>query len=278
MDAILAVPVGDEMEAARARDPRSADVELRDAAFSYPGAGHPALDGVSLSVPEGSTVALVGPSGGGKSTLASLIPRFWDVDAGQVSVGGVDVRQMGRRDLMDRVSFVFQDAHLLKRSLGENIRMGNPGATEEEVLGAVRAAQCDGIIAKFPQGLDTVAGERGAHLSGGERQRIALARAILKDAPIIVLDEATAFADPESEALIQRALSALCRGKTVLVIAHRLTTVTGVDRIFVIDAGRIVEAGSHGQLLAAGGLYARMWADYQLSAEWKIEGGEGDAA
>lgn len=278
MDTVLSVPVVDEVDPAEALHPRGADVELKNAVFAYPGTDRAVVDDVCLSIPEGSTVALVGPSGGGKSTIASLIPRFWDVDAGCVLVGGCDVRKMTQSELMDHVAFVFQDDHLFKQSLADNIRAGRPEASDGEVLQAARAAQCDDIIAKFPHGLDTVVGAHGVYLSGGECQRIALARAILKNAPIVVLDEATAFADPENEALIQRALGKLCQGKTVLLIAHRLSTITGVDRIFVVDRGRIVESGSHDRLVESGGLYAQMWADYQVSATWKIERGDNDAA
>ena len=228
-----------------------------------------------LHVPSGATVALVGPSGGGKTTAASLVPRFWDASAGRVLVGGVDVRSIPQAELMERVAFVFQNDKLFKQSLLDNIRAARPEATREEVEAAAHAAQCDDIVAKLPQGLDTVVGARGVYLSGGECQRIALARAILKDAPIVVLDEATAFADPENEALIQRALGVLCAGKTVLMIAHRLSTVAGADAIYVLDGGRLAEQGTHAELVEAGGLYARMWADYRTSAQWRIgkEGG-----
>ena len=215
-------------------------------------------------------MALVGPSGGGKSTIASLVPRFWDVDEGRVLVGGVDVRDVPRSELMDSVSFVFQNTRLFKRSLIDNIRFARPSATRAEVEAAAHAAQCDDIIAKLPEGLDTVIGAKGVYLSGGECQRIALARAILKDAPIVVLDEATAFADPENEALIQRALARLTHGKTVLMIAHRLSTVVGADKIVVLNQGSVQEAGTHAELLSQEGLYAKMWAEYEQAASWKI--------
>ena len=249
-------------------------VDYRDVTFSYDGT-HPVLDGLTLSIPAGTSVALVGPSGGGKTTAASLVPRFWDASAGRVLVGGVDVRSIPQAELMERVAFVFQNDKLFKQSLLDNIRAARPEATREEVEAAAHAAQCDDIVAKLPQGLDTVVGARGVYLSGGECQRIALARAILKDAPIVVLDEATAFADPENEALIQRALGVLCAGKTVLMIAHRLSTVAGADAIYVLDGGRLAEQGTHAELVEAGGLYARMWADYRTSAQWRIgkEGG-----
>lgn len=248
------------------------DICFDSVVFSYLGSSEPALKNLTLYVPSGSTVALVGPSGGGKSTAASLVPRFWDVDKGSVRIGGADVREIPSKEVMKRIAFVFQNDKLFKQSLADNIKAARPDATREEVEAAAHAAQCDDIIAKFPQGLDTIVGTKGVYLSGGEQQRIALARAILKDAPIIVLDEATAFADPENEALIQKALSVLTQGKTVLMIAHRLTTVVGADCIYVIDKGELVEQGSHQELIEKDGLYARMWTDYRQSASWRIEG------
>lgn len=248
------------------------DICFDSVVFSYPGSSEPALKNLTLYVPSGSTVALVGPSGGGKSTAASLVPRFWDVDKGSVRIGGADVREIPSKEVMKRIAFVFQNDKLFKQSLADNIKAARPDATREEVEAAAHAAQCDDIIAKFPQGLDTIVGTKGVYLSGGEQQRIALARTILKDAPIIVLDEATAFADPENEALIQKALSVLTQGKTVLMIAHRLTTVVGADCIYVIDKGELVEQGSHQELIEKDGLYARMWTDYRQSASWRIEG------
>ena len=250
--------------------PRGNAVAFHDVSFTYEGAEKPALDHVSLEVPAGTTLALVGPSGGGKSTAASLVPRFWDVDGGSVTVGGVDVRQMDPHELMDQVAFVFQSNRLFRQTLADNVRAARPDATDDEVLAALSAAQCDDIVAKLPQGIRTMLGASGAYLSGGEVQRVALARAILKDAPIVVLDEATAFADPENEALIQCALTRLAAGRTVIMIAHRLSTVVGADKIVVLDRGRVAESGSHQELLSAGGLYARMWADYERAASWKI--------
>ena len=239
-----------------------------------PAPKHPAGNGIR----EGDTVALVGPSGGGKSTCASLIPRFWDATAGRVLVGGVDVRDVDPHELMDHVAFVFQTNKLFRRTLADNVRAARPDATDEEVRAALAAAQCDDIVAKLPRGIDTMLGPGGAYLSGGEVQRVALARAILKDAPIVVLDEATAFADSENEALIQRAFTRLAKGRTVVMIAHRLSTVVGADKIVVLDRGRVAESGTHEALLAKGGLYAKMWADYERAANWKISATVADAA
>ncbi|KLU71477.1 MAG: hypothetical protein RHS_2792 [Robinsoniella sp. RHS] len=250
--------------------PSDGTVEFKDVTFTYPKATRPALSHISFRVAGGQTVALVGPSGGGKTTAASLIPRFWDVLEGQVKIGGVDVREIDNRLLMDQVAFVFQDTRLFKQSLLDNIRAAKPEASREQVLRAAHAAQCDDILEKLPDGLDTVVGTKGIYLSGGEVQRIALARAILKDAPIIVLDEATAFADPENEAQIQKAFESLIRGKTVLMIAHRLSTIQNADNILVMDNGKITECGTHGELLEKQGLYAKMWRDYQKSAKWKV--------
>lgn len=257
------------------KEPADNSIEFEDVSFTYEGADEPALSHVSFSVPAGSTVALVGPSGGGKTTAASLVPRFWDACAGRVLVGGVDVRNMEPRRLMEHVAFVFQANRLFKQSVLENVRAARPDATREEVVRALSAAQCDDIIEKLPDGVDTVYGAAGAHFSGGEVQRLMLARAIMKDAPIVVLDEATAFADPENEVKIQKAFSELANGRsggkrTVLMVAHRLSTVRNADKIVVLDAGRVAEQGTHDELLAAGGLYARMWADYERAVNWKI--------
>lgn len=250
--------------------PADSGVEFKNVTFRYPGMEHPALSHVSFSVGEGGTVALVGPSGGGKTTAASLIPRFFDTEEGSVLIGGVNVREMDGRELMKRVAFVFQDTRLFKQSLLENIRAAKPSATRAQVMEAVHAARCDDILKKLPQGLDTVVGAKGIYLSGGEAQRIALARAILKDAPIIVLDEATAFADPENEFEIQKAFEALIRGKTVLMIAHRLSTIQNAQAILVLDKGMVVERGTHEELLAMDGTYGAMWKEYQKSAQWKV--------
>ena len=250
--------------------PANAAVTFEHVTFTYPGANRPALADVSFSVRPGQVTALVGPSGGGKTTAASLIPRFWDADCGSVSVGGVDVREMDTEELMGQVAFVFQDTRLFKESILENIRAARPEASREEVLSAAHAAQCDDILEKLPHGLDTVVGTKGVYLSGGEQQRIALARAILKDAPIVVLDEATAFADPENEHQIQKAFEVLTKNKTVLMIAHRLSTVQDADNILVLSDGKIAEHGSHESLLAKQGIYAAMWEDYQRSARWKV--------
>ena len=250
--------------------PKGNRVEFKDVSFTYDGAEVPALSHVSFTAEPGQTVALVGPSGGGKTTAASLIPRFWDATSGTVEVGGVDVTRIDPHVLMDQVAFVFQNNRLFKTSILENVRVARPEATREQVLAALTAAQCGDILEKLPDGIDTQIGAEGTYLSGGEQQRIALARAILKDAPIIVLDEATAFADPENEVLIQKAFAALTRGRTVIMIAHRLSTVVGADKILVLEAGRIAEQGTHAALTAAGGLYARMWADYNRAVQWKI--------
>ena len=273
----LAAPVVEAPAAPKV--PRDNSVVLEDVSFTYEGADEPALDHVSFSVPAGVTVALVGPSGGGKTTAASLVPRFWDADSGRVAVGGVNVRQMDPHDLMDRVAFVFQANRLFSQSILENVRAARPAATREEVLAALSSAQCDDILAKLPDGVDTVYGAEGVHLSGGEVQRLMIARAILKDAPIVVLDEATAFADPENEAKIQAAFKRLARGRdgaprTVLMVAHRLSTVRAADKIVVLDRGRAVEQGTHDELVRAGGLYARMWADYERAVSWRISSAE----
>lgn len=251
--------------------PQSHDIAFDHVSFRYEGAQQDALADVSFTVPQGSTVALVGPSGGGKTTAASLVPRFWDVTSGVVRIGGVDVREIDTHALMESIAFVFQDNRLFKESIYDNVAAARPDAARADVMAALAAAQCDDILAKLPDGVDTVVGTAGIHLSGGERQRIALARAICKGASIVVLDEATAFADPENEALIQKGFAELACGRTVLMIAHRLSTVVGADKIVVIDDGHVVEQGTHDELIALGGLYARMWDEYQRAALWRIK-------
>lgn len=238
--------------------------------FSYPDAAQKAIDGVSFNIPQGETIALVGASGSGKTTIARLIPRFWDTSEGQVSIGGIDVKNIDSKDLMDKISFVFQNTKLFKTTLLENVKYGNLNATMDEVNQAIDMAQCREIIDKQPLGLQTKIGTEGTYLSGGEQQRIVLARAILKNAPIVVLDEATAFADPENEHLIQQALGKLTKGKTVLIIAHRLTSIVDADQILVIDKGQITEQGTHKELLNKEGIYLRMWNEYQQSVRWTI--------
>lgn len=245
-------------------------IQFENVSFSYPGARQKAVDDVSFIIPQGKTVALVGASGGGKTTIARLVPRFWEVNKGKVLIGGINVRVIAPEELMKHVSFVFQNTNLFKASLLENIKYGNPDATIEEVVRAVDMAQCREIINKLPLGLNTKIGTEGTYLSGGEQQRIVLARAILKNAPIIVLDEATAFADPENEHLIQQALKELTKGKTVLMIAHRLSSITEADNILVIDKGKIAEQGTHAELLNKQGIYNNMWNEYQQSVRWTI--------
>ena len=249
--------------------PQNSSVTLRDVHFSYDGKAE-VIKGVSMDIKPGQTVALVGPSGGGKSTLASLICRFFDVQGGSVSIGGADVRAIPKEELMDTVAFVFQNSKLLKGTILDNVRLGRPDATEEEVLAALKTAQCMDIIEKFPEGIHTVIGSKGVYLSGGEQQRIAIARAVLKNAPVLILDEATAFADPDNEAKVQAAFARLAKGKTVLMIAHRLSTVTNADCIYVVQDGRITETGTKDELCAQNGLFARMWQDYQASVQWKV--------
>ena len=251
------------------RHPKDASVSLKDVHFSYDGKTD-VIKGVSLKIQPGQMVAFVGPSGGGKSTLANLICRFFDVQSGSVRVGEADVRDIPKEELMDTISFVFQNSRLLKGSILDNVRLGRAQATEAEVLAALKAAQCMDIVEKFPEGIHTVIGTKGVYLSGGEQQRIAIARAMLKNAPILLLDEATAFADPDNEARVQAAFAQLAKGKTVIMIAHRLSTVANADCIYVVQDGQIAESGTKDELCAQNGLFARMWQEYQASVQWKV--------
>ena len=257
-------------ETAHPMHPKDGSVELEQVHFSYNGEKD-VLNGISISIPAGQTVAFVGPSGGGKTTLANLISRFFDPQSGTVRVGGVDVRDIPKEELMNTVSFVFQNSRLIKASIFENVRLGKPEATREEVMAALKNGQCDDILEKLPDGMDTVIGTKGVYLSGGEQQRIAIARVMLKNTPIIILDEATAFADPDNETRVQAAFSKLSQGKTVIMIAHRLSTVAGADRIYVVKDGQIAESGSSRELMERGGLFARMWQNYQTSIQWKVQ-------
>ena len=249
--------------------PKDASVELQNIRFSYDGETD-VLKDISLAIPQGQTVAFVGPSGGGKTTLANLIPRFFDPKSGSVRIGGVNVKDIPKEELMNTVSFVFQNSRLIKATVLENVRMGKPDASREEVLDALHNAQCDDILEKLPHGADTVIGTKGVYLSGGEQQRIAIARAMLKNAPVIILDEATAFADPDNETRVQAAFSKLAEGKTVIMIAHRLSTVAGADQIYVICDGRVAERGTSWELMERGGIFSRMWQNYQTSVQWKV--------
>lgn len=250
--------------------PTDDSVVFEHVTFRYRPDANPAVQDLSFTIPAGHTAAFVGPSGSGKSTAAGLISRFWDVESGAVRIGGVDVREISKKDRVDTISYIFQDSKLLKMTIAENVRLARPEASDEEVLTALREAQCEDILAKLPNGMHTMLGTKGTYLSGGEQQRIAIARAILKNAPILVLDEATAFADPENEVQIQTALERLAKGKTVILIAHRLTTVQHADCIYVMQNGRIAESGTQKQLLQQNGLYRDMWEQYQRAVQWKV--------
>lgn len=249
---------------------QDASIKLQDVTFAYDEAKENAIDGITIDIKAGDHVAFVGPSGGGKTTLASLIARFWDVNSGSISIGGVDVRNINTDELMNQVSYVFQDSKLLKASILENVRMGRPDATDEEVLEALKNAQCSDIIEKLPQGVNTVIGSKGTYVSGGEMQRLSIARAFLKNAPVLILDEATAFADPDNEKLVQLAFEKLSKNKTVIMIAHRLSTITNADCIYVLKDGKIAESGTHASLLAENGIYTHMWTEYNKSVNWQV--------
>ncbi len=256
-------------EASRPSHPMDSSVELKNVFFSYDGEND-VLKNISLTIPAGQTVAFVGPSGGGKTTLANLIARFFDARSGTVKVGGVNVKNIPKEELMNTVSFVFQNSRLIKASVLDNVRMGKPDATREDIMEALEYAQCGDIIEKLPNGVDTIIGAKGVYLSGGEQQRIAIARVMLKNTPIIILDEATAFADPDNEARVQTAFSNLSKGKTVIMIAHRLSTVAGVDKIYVVKDGEIAESGGYRELIERGGVFGKMWKNYQTSVQWKV--------
>lgn len=257
-------------ETAHAQEPENNSITFENVSFRYEDAGRDALHQINLAIKEGEHVAFVGPSGGGKTTLASLVARFFDTTEGRILIGNKDVKEISSRQLMDMVSFVFQDSKLLKTSILENVRMGKKEATREEVMQALKEAQCEDIIAKLPDGIDTVIGSSGTHVSGGEAQRFSIARAMLKNAPILILDEATAFADPDNEAKVQEAFSRLSKGKTVIMIAHRLSSIVDADRICVLKDGSIAEEGTHETLLQKNGVYAHMWEEYNKSVQWKV--------
>ncbi len=256
-------------ETVNGKKPSDSSVEFRNVSYSYDGEKN-AVENISLNIPSGSTVAFVGPSGSGKSTMANLISRFFDVSEGQVLVGGVDVRNIKKEILMDNVSFVFQNSHLIKGTILDNVRMARPQASKEEVMNALEKSQCMDIVKKLPNGVDTVVGTNGVYLSGGEQQRIAIARIMLKDSPIVILDEATAFADPDNEVMVQKAFSELAKNRTVIMIAHRLSTVAGADRLYVLKDGKIEEYGKYNELINNGGMFSKMWNDYRHSVDWKV--------
>lgn len=257
-------------ETAHAQEPENNSITFENVSFRYEDGGRDALHQINLTIKEGEHVAFVGPSGGGKTTLTSLVARFFDTTEGRILIGNKDVKEISSKQLMDMVSFVFQDSKLLKTSILENVRMGKKDATREEVMQALKEAQCEDIIAKLPDGIDTVIGSSGTYVSGGEAQRLSIARAMLKNAPILILDEATAFADPDNEAKVQEAFSRLSKGKTVIMIAHRLSSIVDADRICVLKDGSIAEEGTHETLLQKNGVYAHMWEEYNKSVQWKV--------
>lgn len=268
MDEILNVETLPEAD--KTKQPQDASISVENITFAYDDAKRNAIDGMRFEIKEGEHIALVGPSGGGKTTLASLIARFWDVKSGAIKIGGVNVKDISSKELMNQVSYVFQDSKLLKMSILENVRMGRPDASDAEVLQALKDAQCMDIIEKFPEGVHTMIGSKGIYVSGGESQRLAIARAFLKNAPILILDEATAFADPDNERLVQQAFDKLSEDKTVIMIAHRLSTITNADCIYVLDQGKVAESGTHEQLIEQNGIYKHMWSEYNQSVKWQV--------
>ncbi len=272
MDSIMKVQPLPESK--QTQIPSDASIDIENISFTYQDASTKAIDNLSMHIKSGEHVALVGPSGGGKTTVASLISRFWDVSEGNIKIGHVDVKDIEQKELMNQVSYVFQDSHLLKMSILENIRMSRPKASDEEVMQALKNAQCQDIIDKFPDGVHTVIGSKGVYVSGGESQRLSIARAFLKNAPILILDEATAFADPDNEVLVQKAFEKLSKNKTVVMIAHRLSTIINADCIYVLENGRIVESGKHEELLKTKGVYEHMWHQYNQSVKWKVLKGD----
>ena len=272
MDSILKVQPLPESK--QTQIPSDASIDIENIGFTYQDASTKAIDNLSMHIKSGEHVALVGPSGGGKTTVASLISRFWDVNEGSIKIGDVDVKDIEQKELMNQVSYVFQDSRLLKMSILENIRMSRPEANDEEVIQALKDAQCQDIIDKFPDGVHTVIGSKGVYVSGGESQRLSIARAFLKNAPILILDEATAFADPDNEVLVQKAFEKLSKNKTVVMIAHRLSTIINADCIYVLENGRIVESGKHEELLKTKGVYEHMWHQYNQSVKWKVLKGD----
>ena len=272
MDSIMKVQPLPESK--QTQIPSDASIDIENISFTYQDASTKAIDNLSMHIKSGEHVALVGPSGCGKTTVASLISRFWDVNEGSIKIGHVDVKDIEQKELMNQVSYVFQDSRLLKMSILENIRMSRPEASDEEVIQALKDAQCQDIIDKFPDGVHTVIGSKGVYVSGGESQRLSIARAFLKNAPILILDEATAFADPDNEVLVQKAFEKLSKNKTVVMIAHRLSTITNADCIYVLGNGHIVESGKHEELLETKGVYAHMWHQYNQSVKWKVQKGD----